>query len=76
MIRIGKWTPYVGRAASINYLNCRFGSLGDASWPPFKIHFLCLQALEQGLGGVILKVEDTEAVFQLKVICFMIGLVK
>lgn len=40
------------------------------------IHFLCLQALEQGLGGVILKVEDTEAVFQLKVICFMIGLVK
>lgn len=35
---------------------------------------MCIQALEQGLGGIVLKVEDVKAVLALKVICFWAGL--
>ena len=34
------------------------------------INHLCMQALELGLGGVVLKVKDVEAVLELKVICY------
>lgn len=41
-----------------------------ASFCQLTIRPFCQQALELGLGGVVLKVEEAEAVIQLKVISF------
>lgn len=48
-----------------------FGLLSNASFALQWPHILpCIQALEQGLGGVVLRAQDVEAVVDLKVISF------
>lgn len=41
-----------------------------------RIHYLCMQALEQGLGGVVLKVEDVKAVLELKVFVLQLNFLR
>lgn len=76
-LRYNLYCTRVGTAGEIQYsiikivnLALRRCILTSFSYPFFA------QALEHGLGGVILKVEDAEDVLQLKVFSFRIGLLE